>query len=279
MIDARYTAIDDAARSAPQPGASGPDWMLWPASSKAVPNAPTQVLLHYFGGSKESWVYTAPKLTQYGPVLCLDLPGFGRAPPLSSPSLASMVQALTGSIGSHVSGRIRLIGHSMSAKLATAIALGSLGPRLDELVLVAPSPPSIEPMPAAEKARMRHHPDPELARESVLHSSRLPLTDEQMALAVATQLVIDEDTWDWWLMEGMLEPLHEFLTKPGRLTVPTTILLADQDPAILLEVQQRETVPAYSGARVVHHETAGHLLPLEAPDWVVEQLRPNTAKG
>jgi pimeloyl-ACP methyl ester carboxylesterase len=116
--------------------------------------SPALVFLHYFAGSLRSWVHVAGDLSRTYRCLRIDLPGFGRSPPLP----AFSVDAVAGMIAQHIAGRYLgtyvLVGHSMGGKLALACAADP-PPDLAGVVLVAPSPPTPEPMDEKERARLR----------------------------------------------------------------------------------------------------------------------------
>ncbi len=88
-----------------------------------------------------------------------------------------------------------LIGHSMGGKIALQMAANAPKDSIQTLILVAPSPPTTEPTPEKEKERMLHHCDPQEAEKLIEDSIRKPLTEDQHALALKTQLITDRATW------------------------------------------------------------------------------------
>jgi len=112
---------------------------------------PTLVFLHYFAGSLRSWVHVAGDLSRSCRCLSLDLPGFGRSAPLSTYSVQTVAQAVAMRISDCRLDNYVLVGHSMGGKLALACAAAE-PPGLAGLVLVAPAPPSPEPMDPTERA-------------------------------------------------------------------------------------------------------------------------------
>ncbi|MEU1054481.1 alpha/beta fold hydrolase [Streptomyces sp. NPDC005876] len=98
---------------------------------------PDLLLLHGDAGSPLDWVTVMPRLATTHHVVALDLPGFGRTPPLDEPSperYAAFVAAFTEVLGlRHYS----LIGHSFGGMIAVYVARAAHG-NVDRLVLVAP---------------------------------------------------------------------------------------------------------------------------------------------
>src|SRR3954465_9275383 len=72
------------------------------------------VLLHGLGGSHLSWVQAAPGLAGLGPVLAVDMPGFGRSPRAGRPSRLMDQQRVLGRfLAARGIGRVVLAGNSM----------------------------------------------------------------------------------------------------------------------------------------------------------------------
>ncbi|KAJ5917803.1 Alpha/Beta hydrolase protein [Penicillium verhagenii] len=136
---------------------------IWPRPENN--RKPLMVLLHYWGGSSETWHrLTAPNsptsLSNIYPTIAVDLRGWGES--RDQPSGLSKTSVRTFSIAAmalDVGSILRqmkadpqtvayfdhgfvLVGHSMGAKvaLATTDALGKIQPRLKGFVLIAPAP-------------------------------------------------------------------------------------------------------------------------------------------
>jgi pimeloyl-ACP methyl ester carboxylesterase len=77
------------------------------------------VLLHGLGGSHLSWVQAAPGLAGLGPVLALDMPGFGRSPRAGRPTRLMDQQRLLGAfLDAETEGPVVLAGNSMGGVVA-----------------------------------------------------------------------------------------------------------------------------------------------------------------
>ena len=229
----------------------------------------TLVFLHYFGGSAASWRWVAERLADRYRCVAINLPGFGGAPALPAPSITGFADYTREVLQSLGIESYTLVGHSMGGKVALQAAADAPAGTVQHLVLVAPSPPTTEPMPAEEKQRMLQHPDRAVAEETVRNGIQSTLDAERHDLAVATQLIIDQVTWDWWLETGMN---HSIADHVRSLSVPVTVLASEDDPVITPVVIEERVVAILDDPGLRTTRNAGHLLPLETPEWVAERI-------
>ncbi len=117
-----------------QTAASGPLAVTrWPAQGRQTGRA---VLLHGFGGDAQTWAALAPQLARRGlAVAAPDLPGHG-ATALEASDIADLAGPLAPLLAE--GGKVELIGHSLGA--AVAVALARLHPQhVARLTLLAPA--------------------------------------------------------------------------------------------------------------------------------------------
>jgi pimeloyl-ACP methyl ester carboxylesterase len=105
-------------------------------------DAPTQLLLHGLGGAATNWLEVMRRLSQHGPVVAPDLPGFGRTPaPRPGAARTSVnvrfVRTLLGVLGLD---RVVLHGNSMGGLIAVQVA-DDEPDRVTRMVLVSPALP------------------------------------------------------------------------------------------------------------------------------------------
>ncbi|WKN43277.1 alpha/beta fold hydrolase [Tunicatimonas pelagia] len=227
------------------------------------------VFLHYFGGAADSWQWVVSDLASDYTCFVLNLPGFGSTPPLSALSIASYTQWITKTLESLGLSACTLVGHSMSGKLALSVAATNPD-HINHVVLVAPSPPTQEPMEEAERQRMLNHPNLSEAIKTVKGATRAVLTEEQRSLAIATQLAVDHPTWRWWLTDGMN---YSIADQVARIKTPVHLLASKDDPVIPFRPLCAELKKLIPHIQINAIKNIGHLLPLEEPKWLASQIK------
>lgn len=237
--------------------------MEWGSGNK------TLVFLHYFGGAAASWQWVAKQMPDYR-CIALNLPGFGGAPALEQPTIMQYADTVAAQLQRLNVTDYCLVGHSMGGKIALQVAASSDRPP-QEVVLIAPSPPTQEPMPDQEKKRLlTHHPSQANAETTIKNATHQSLNDEQHTVAVTTHVGVEATAWRWWLLEGMNYSIADQLSN---LDIPITVLASQDDPVISYDTILSEVMEVIPQANLVSIQGVGHLIPLEAPEWVTNQLR------
>ena len=232
---------------------------------------PTLVFLHYFSGAAASWQWVIEHLASDFRCVALDLPGFGQAPPLAEPSLETYSDFVWEALSALGIDQFVLIGHSMGAKIALQVAMSSLFAEPRQLILVAPSPPTQEPMPDDEKQRLlSFHPSQENAATTVDQATHIQLPTERRSLAIHTHTMAAESAWRWWLQVGMR---HSIADQLHAIAAPVTVIASPDDPVIPFDVVQRDVIDRIAGATLVEQAGVGHLMPLEIPEKVANAIR------
>jgi sigma-B regulation protein RsbQ len=231
---------------------------------------PVLVFLHYFGGAAQSWQWVAEMLKSDFRCVALTLPGFGGVPGFAQPTLQRFASYVLEQLASLGIKECSLVCHSMGAKIALLFAANASKGFVQQLILVAPSPPSTEPLSATEKARLLQRPDLKEAKKVIAQIIKAPLGEAQYALAIANQLALDDTTRKWWLFEGMVNPITDIVAS---LRLPLTVLASEDDPIITIHLVQKEVMPVFPQAKLVTTKGIGHLSPMEDPGWIAEQIR------
>ncbi len=236
----------------------------------AIP-APALVFLHYFGGSSGEWVEVMDELAVEYRCIAPDLRGFGDSEaPASNYTLndyADDVAALVSSLGIE---RYALVGHSMGGKIALLCAARRL-PGLQSLVLLAPSPPTPEPIKDEERARLlATYADraaaAETARKITAHTLAAPVLEQ----VIEDNLRSSSTAWRAWLERGSREDIAAEMSK---VNVPVLVVAGAADQSITAALLQSEVIELIAGAQLIVLPNAAHLLPLELPQAVANLIR------
>lgn len=229
---------------------------------------PTLVFLHYFSGAAVSWHWVIDVLKNDCQCVALDLPGFGDASPLAEPSLESYSDFIRGVLVQLEIEQLVLIGHSMGAKIALQVAADLGSDVVKNVILVAPSPPTQEPMPEDERRRLLgdHH-SPEVAMATVKGATQQPLPGERQEVAVRTHTQAEDRTWRWWLLDGMTHSIADQLIQ---IQVPVDVIASPDDPVIPWDTIHDEVMALMPEARLTQLSDVGHLIPLEAPERLAQ---------
>jgi pimeloyl-ACP methyl ester carboxylesterase len=250
---------------------------------------PSIVFLHWLGGSARTWGAVASGLATRGySCVAFDLPGFGHAVDDTRWTVGSAADAVAASVASLNPGcPWILVGHSMGGKIAAVLARWAADgddrlATLIGLVLVSPSPPSVEPMSDSKRKGLVHDlgrstgsVDEDRRRASrfvVSNVGHLSLPTETADDATLGVLAMNRDACTAWLTGGSREDWSE---RVGRLPQPM-LLLCGEVEADLGEVSARrlaaQPAPNKTPPRIVVLPGTGHLAPLERPGELIEHI-------
>jgi len=226
----------------------------------------TYLALHYWAGAGHEFDHLRSLLPTGTQLLAPDLPGFGQqaAPVGFDYSVDSYADWVAAFLIEHKLDEYVLVGHSMGGKIALALAARQ-PTGLRGLVLLAPSPPSPEPISDKDRAAsLAAYGKPEEAEKTFANITSRPLPAKVCAQVIADNLRTSQAAWDAWLEHGSKEDISSRL---HAILVPCRLLVGAEDRAIPLAAQRRQTLPLLPGGSVFTVVPgAGHLLPLEAPE-------------
>ena len=228
------------------------------------------VFLHYFAGSSRAWAPVMDRLADYR-CIALDLRGFGDSDgPATGYAVndsADDVAALIASLGL---ARYGLIGHSMGGKIALALA-ARRPPGLEALLLIAPSPPTPEPILDDVRAHLLASRGDRASAEDTARAIMMagPGTPA-FAQVVEDNLRTAPPAWRAWLEQGSREDISALMPRIDR---PVLVLVGDEDTTIPPPVIEREVVARIEGAHLVRVARSRHLVPLDAPQAVADAVR------
>ena len=221
---------------------------------------PALLFLHLFAGSASSWDPVVERLEASCRCVSFDQRGFGAAPPPApGDALADWVddaERIAAGLGPFV-----LVGHSMGGKIATALAARRPA-GLAGLVLVAPSPPTPEPIPdrAAMLAAWGNPAAAERTARAICARADDPALRDRL---VADSLRTSRQAWEWWTLRGSCE---DIAAQAAQIVVPTLVLAGAEDATITPAVIRSEVVPRIPGATFETIPNSRHMAPFDAPD-------------
>jgi pyruvate dehydrogenase E2 component (dihydrolipoamide acetyltransferase) len=224
------------------------------------------VLVHGFGGDKNSWLFVQQPLSEDRAVTVLDLPGHGAsAKDVGDGSLETLAGVVTGFLDAVGIERAHLVGHSLGGAVVAAVAKAA-PQRVASLTLLAPAGygerADAEYLRGFAAATSRRELKPLLGRlfadeslvtrqlvDDLLRYKRLDGVDKALATVLGT-LLTDADT--------------QAIDTPALLEgvdVPVTVVWGESDRIL--------PPPDGVGERVA----AGHMLHMEAANDIVRHLR------
>ena len=239
---------------------------------------PAFVLMHFLGGSTREWDEAVLLLGPSHKTLRIDLPGFGASAEDTRYAVSEMADAVAETIAAAGLKRYVLVGHSMSGKIAMALARRAQDAQdkaLLGLVLVAPSPPRPEPMTDAKRGSMiallgAHHADElDRARSFIATNASHHLTPPVQDRAAHELLRMNRTAWVAWLSYGSQE---DWADRIGVLSLPALVVAGDKDTSLGPKTQAEATMPHLGNARMAVLEGCGHLPPMEQPQQLATLL-------
>ncbi|HEY2205667.1 MAG TPA: acetoin dehydrogenase dihydrolipoyllysine-residue acetyltransferase subunit [Pseudonocardia sp.] len=262
-------ALDDGDEPVPELVRVGGRSLSYLTMAPESPAGDPVLLVHGFGGDKNSWLFVQQPLAESATVHALDLPGHGASDKdVGDGSLQTLARAVTGFLDALDVRRAHLVGHSLGGAVVAAVAR-SAPDRVASLTLLAPAGYG----PDADAEYLRGFAAASSRRELKPLLGRL-FADESL---VTRQLV--DDLLRYKRLDGVSDALaallktlldgdHQAIDTPGLLdgvSVPVTVVWGDAD----------RILPPPDG--VSERVRAGHMLHMEAANDVLRHIR--TAVG
>jgi pimeloyl-ACP methyl ester carboxylesterase len=233
---------------------------------------PTLVFLHYFGGSSLAWREVIKELAEDYHCIAPDLRGFGasNAPPAKNYAVKDYADDVADLIRALTIENYALVGHSMGGKIA--LALAARNPKgLQSLILLAPSPPSPEPIKEKTRAKLLvSYGNRCVATETICQAAGGKLSGEVFERSINDNLRTSQVAWEAWLESGSREDIS---SEVGRINVPVLVAAGEKDEMMTAELLTREIVRRVPDANLIIVPEVKHLLPLETPVEVADLIR------
>ncbi|MFC5993077.1 acetoin dehydrogenase dihydrolipoyllysine-residue acetyltransferase subunit [Pseudonocardia hispaniensis] len=223
------------------------------------------VLVHGYGGDKNSWLFMQQPLAEHRPVHALDLPGHGASSKdVGDGSLSVLADTVIGFLDALGIGRAHLVGHSLGGAVVAAAAKAA-PEKVASLTLLAP-------------AGFGGHPNAGYLRGFAAATSRRelkPLLGDLFAdPGLVTRQLVD-DLLRYKRLDGVPEALQlllgTLLTDSDEQAIDTPGLLAGVGvPVTLVWGREDKVLPLPEGA--IEQVDAGHMLHMEAANEILRLL-------
>ncbi|RBQ80882.1 hypothetical protein FVER53590_10563 [Fusarium verticillioides] len=240
--------------------------------SRQPQDHPTIIFLHFWGGSSKTWSPVNGLIALSFPTVRLDFRGWGSSTgptdetEYSILKLAQDVEQVIEQLELH---NYIIVGHSMGAKVAQAIAGRKLVSGLAGLVLLCPAPPT--PLMLPEEMRdqqisaYNNTQNAEFVARNVLTAK--PLPDGTIEGIVEDMLKGNPSAKAAWPRYAMIEDIQELCK---RISIPSIVVAGAKDQVEPVARVKAEVGGNISVAKFLVLDKVGHLAPLEAPKEVAE---------
>jgi pyruvate dehydrogenase E2 component (dihydrolipoamide acetyltransferase) len=220
------------------------------------------VLVHGFGGDKNSWLFVQQPLAEDRAVIALDLPGHGASDKdVGDGSLDTLAGVVTGFLDATGIGRAHLVGHSLGGAVIAAAAKAAPD-KVASLTLLAP-------------AGYGEQADAEYLRAFAAATSRRELKPLLGRLFADESLVTRQLVYDllrYKRLDGVDKALATVLTDADTQAIDTPALLEGVDvPVTVVWGESDRILPPPDG--VGERVAEGHMLHMEAANDIVRHLR------
>ncbi|KAF5661956.1 alpha beta-hydrolase [Fusarium circinatum] len=242
---------------------------------------PTIFFLHFWGGSSKTWSPVNHLIAPVFPTVSIDFRGWGNSTGPSDEtkySILQLAQDVEFVITQLNLQKYIIVGHSMGAKVAQAIAGRSLAGGLAGLVLLCPAPPTPlilpEDMRDQQVSAYDNAQNAEFVARNVLTAKSLP--DGTIKGLVEDMLKGSPSAKVAWPRHAMEEDILE-LAK--RISTPSIVVAGGKDQVEPVARVKAEVSGNISVAKFLVLEEVGHLAPLEAPEKVAEIITDLVSSG
>ncbi len=232
------------------------------------------LLIHGYGGDRNSWLFVQPPLAEQARVYALDLPGHGTsAKDVGDGSVDVLADAVVSVLDAIGAGRAHLAGHSLGGAVAVAVATRDPS-RIASLTLIAPAGFG----PGIDAAYLRGFATAQTRRELRPLVGRLFADDSLVTRQVVDDLLaykrLDGVTAALEALAGtLLDGDHQRIDAAGPLAalggaIPVTVIWGAQDQ--IIPAGQAGSV---AGATRQVLEGAGHMVHMEKPSQVLAAIQ------
>jgi pyruvate dehydrogenase E2 component (dihydrolipoamide acetyltransferase) len=235
------------------------------------------VLVHGYGGDKNSWLFVQEPLSRTRTVHAIDLPGHGASgKDVGDGSLDTLAATVLGFLDAVGAERAHLVGHSLGGAVVTAVAAAAPD-RVSALTLVSPAG-----FGAVDASYLRGFAEAGSRRELRPHLGKLFADEGQ----VNRQLV--DDLLRYKRLDGVeaaLRTLLGTLLDGDEQAIDGAALLATVEVPVVVVWGRADRVLAPADASALGRaelrlvDQAGHMAHMEQPHAVVDAVEATGRKG
>ncbi|KAF4961419.1 hypothetical protein FGADI_273 [Fusarium gaditjirri] len=243
--------------------------------SRQSQDHPTIVFLHFWGGSSKTWSPVNGLIAPTFPTSRVDFRGWGNSTGPADEAKYSILR-----LAQDVEDVIRrlnlqeyiIVGHSMGAKVAQAIAGRKLSSGLRGLVLLCPAPPTPLMLPEDMRDQQISAYDNAQNAEFVVRNvlTTKPLPEDTVKRTVEDMLEGCSFAKAAWPRYAMTEDIMELARS---ISVPSVVVSGGKDQVEPVARVKSEVVGNIPDAEFIVLEEVGHLALLEAPEKVAEIIK------
>lgn len=232
------------------------------------------VLVHGFGGNKETWLMCTPSLSRGRPLLIPDMPGYGDASPIGRDRATARAQAeAVVRLLDHAGvDRAHLVGNSMGGGISLRVAT-DYPDRVRSLSLIASVGPVVEKSQVAEALdRGENLLIPTSADDTAeflsLVAERLPPVPRALRRYVAVQRIRTagrlHEMFAGWKNSAPADGIPDSF---GHIAAPTLVMHGQQD-RVIHPSTGRALANQIPRSRLIELDGIGHVPQIEAPKSV-----------
>lgn len=236
-------------------------------------DAPVLVLSNSLGAALEMWDDQAPPLAEHFRLLRYDARGHGRSPVPDQPcSIADHGRDVLALLDAEGIERVSFCGLSMGGMTGMWLAINA-PERIDRLVLCCTSAHMPPPEVWDDRAATVRAEGMEAVLDATIERWFTPAALEERPEAVARirQGVLDTPPEGYAACCEAIRDM-DLRAELGRITAPTLVIAADEDPSTPPDEHGRVIADSIEGARMVVIERARHLANVEHPERVTREL-------
>ena len=263
----------------------------------ADPDAPPGLFVHGLGGSSLNWTALGWLLSDLVRPTAVDLPGFGRTPPLpGSAGISEHAEVVLDLLDGHFDRPVHLFGNSMGGAVAV-LAAARRPEQVATLTLTSPALP--DPRPSLTSAWFAAMATPRLGPAVLRRSARLPFEKRielgltmifgnhsalpPEVLAAYEAEVRRRDSQPWVadavlagarsIVRTQLAPSRRSLwAEAAKVRCPVLLVYGGKDRLVDARVRNRAQ-QAFRDARLLFLPESGHVPQIEHPDEVAAGVR------